>query len=136
ISEVTIEDFNDYAISIASTDLSHTLKEYGPYSYYPYRKKLDQKIVNILKERNKEEIITFDLNLSQKAGECGLRSLMIMAGTLDSLKFDSDLLSYEGPYGVGYATARFEITGEDGENNLIGKINEINQDNLDNIRKE
>src|SRR5699024_9521687 len=83
-----------------------------------------------------EEIITFDSNLSQKAGECGLRSLMIMAGTLDSLKFDSDLLSYEGPYGVGYATARFEITGEDGENNLIGKINEINQDNLDNIRKE
>src|SRR5699024_1541966 len=61
---------------------------------------------------------------------------ILMADTLDSLKFDSDILSYEGPYGVGYATARFEITGEDGENNLIGKINEINQDNLDNIRKE
>ena len=43
--------------------------------------------------------------------ECGLRSFQIMAGALEATgePFASVLLSYEEPFGVGYAVAAFEI---------------------------
>jgi AmmeMemoRadiSam system protein A len=36
-----------------------------------------------------------------------------MAGALDGKKLGSRLLSYEGPFGVGYAVAEFKVIGDD-----------------------
>jgi hypothetical protein len=36
-----------------------------------------------------------------------------MAGALDGLGVKSELLSYEGPFGVGYGVAAFGVTGPD-----------------------
>jgi len=36
-----------------------------------------------------------------------------MAGALDGKKVSSELLSYEGPFGVGYAVAAFKVLGDD-----------------------
>ncbi len=50
------------------------------------------------------------MELSEEAGECGLRSLMILGGFLDNLSFNSRVLSYEGPpFGVGYGNALFKV---------------------------
>jgi len=35
-----------------------------------------------------------------------------MAGVLDGLDVTAKLLSYEGPFGVGYAVAAFVVKGE------------------------
>lgn len=116
-----LEEVDGDAVVIASGDLSHKLSDSGPYSYSPYGKEFDQKIVKILESGDMEGLVTFDLALGDKAGECGLRSLMILAGTLDGLKVQSKVLSYEGPFGVGYCTAILDIVGESGVN-LIEKI--------------
>jgi hypothetical protein len=34
---------------------------------------------------------------------------MILAGILDQLAINPELLSYEGPFGVGYAVASFTV---------------------------
>ena len=47
------------------------------------------------------------------AGECGLRSFFVMAGALDGLSVKPDFLSYEGPFGVGYAVCMFAPAGAD-----------------------
>lgn len=44
-----------------------------------------------------------------------------MAGSLDGKAVKPELLSYEGPFGVGYAVASFEVTGED-DKRCFGKI--------------
>jgi AmmeMemoRadiSam system protein A len=49
----------------------------------------------------------------ERAGECGLRSLVTALGALDGLKVAVDILSYEGPFGVGYLVAALEPRGED-----------------------
>ncbi len=36
-----------------------------------------------------------------------------MAGALDGKELSSNLLSYEGPFGVGYAVAEFKVLGDD-----------------------
>ena len=39
--------------------------------------------------------------LAEASAECGWRSFQIMAGTLDRRSITPELLSYEGPFGVG-----------------------------------
>lgn len=131
----TVEFSNENVVVIASGDLSHKLSNDGPYSYSPYGKEFDEKIVEILEEANMESIIDFDLNLAERAGECGLRSLMIMAGTLDGLDLESKVYSYEGPYGVGYATAKLKVVGKISKRKILGRIKEKSIKKIESIRK-
>ena len=102
-------DLDERAVIIASGDLSHKLSNDGPYKYSPYGKEFDKKIIDLIKKGDLKDIVRFDLNLAEKAGECGLRSLMVMAGTLDGYSIDRKVLSYEGPFGVGYGTAILDV---------------------------
>src|SRR5665648_933192 len=46
--------------------------------------------------------------LLEGAAECGLRSFMALGGFLgDDATVEPEILSYEGPFGVGYMVARF-----------------------------
>lgn len=130
-----IEELDFNAIIIASGDLSHRLSDEGSYSYSPYGKEFDDKIVDILKRANMEEILTFDLSLAEKAGECGLRSLMIMAGVLGDYNLESQIISYEGPFGVGYCTAKIEVKGERIGDSLLAKIIQEEKKKMELIRK-
>ena len=112
IQSVVLES-EEKVIFIASGDLSHKLSDSGPYSYSPYGKEFDNKIVELLKEGDFESVISFDLELSEKAGQCALRSLMIMAGFLDGFKVIPRVLSYEGPFGVGYSNAMFPVVEDE-----------------------
>lgn len=110
--ERSINESDEDVIIIASGDLSHKLSNDGPYSYSPQGKVFDEKVVNIMKDGKMDDIVSFDLELAESAGECGLRSLMIMAGVLDDYKLETKVLSYEGPFGVGYSTAKIEPVGK------------------------
>lgn len=67
--------------------------------------------VQIFSQGKLEELFALDDSFCDRAAECGVRSFQIMAGVLDqeSISFSSELLSYEGPFGVGYAVAAFEV---------------------------
>ena len=41
-----------------------------------------------------------------------------MSGILDKLDVEQELLSYEGPFGVGYGVASFKVTGHDPSRNF------------------
>lgn len=117
---------------IASGDLSHKLLDSGPYSFVKEGPEFDKKLVSIIKEGDLSKILTFDLGLAEKAGECGLNSLMILAGILSDYRIDTDVLSYEGPFGVGYATAIFNILGEESKD-YTEDIEKAQQMELDKI---
>ena len=48
-------------------------------------------------------------DLIAEAGECGLKSIVILLGILDGINYKPRLLSYEGPFGVGYLVMQFEL---------------------------
>jgi len=112
IKESVIES-NSNAVIIASGDLSHRLSEDGPYPYSPQGKIFDAKIVGLMNRGDFKGIVNFDLNLSDEAGECGLRSLMVLSGVLDGYSIETEIMSYEGPFGVGYCNARFLVLESD-----------------------
>jgi len=108
-----LEKNKRYAL-IASGDLSHYLKEDGPYGFHSDGPKFDKVLIQYLQEKNIQEILKLDEYFPQ-AGECGLGSFSFLLGLLatnaEIIKKDwqVEILSYEGPFGVGYLVANFKI---------------------------
>ncbi|AGK99986.1 AmmeMemoRadiSam system protein A [Desulfoscipio gibsoniae] len=90
---------------LASSDLSHRLTPDAPAGYHPSGKDFDLQLVELVGAADVEGICGIDADLVEKAGECGLRSIIMMLGALDGVEINSEVLSYEGPFGVGYMVA-------------------------------
>ena len=98
---------------VASGDLSHKLKEDGPYGFAPEGPAFDEQITAAMADGDFLRFLTLDPGLCERAAECGLRSFQIMAGALDGLAVKPELLSHQGTFGVGYAVAVFTVEGPD-----------------------
>lgn len=96
-----LNGFSERIALIASGDLSHRLKEDGPYGLHPSGPKLDQWIVNAL-ARDPSEIKCIPEEMAEEGGECGWRSLRLALAVQEGMP---KVLSYEGPFGVGYLVA-------------------------------
>lgn len=94
---------------IASGDLSHRLTKNAPAGYSPKGKKFDKKLIDNLLNKQTGEIIKFNHNFVADAGECGLKSIVILLGILEGVKYEPQLLSYESPFGVGYLVMNFRL---------------------------
>jgi len=101
IKEIIDESDKNIAI-ISSGDLSHCLNNDAPCEYSPSGKIFDEKLISFIKEKKIEKIINMDKKLTQNACECGFRSLLILLGVLDNENWKPNIISYEGPLGVGY----------------------------------
>ncbi len=62
----------------------------------------------MLAEGDFYEMLKLKSDFCDKAFECGLGSFSMMAGAFDGYTVEPKLLSYEGPFGVGYALASFK----------------------------
>lgn len=89
-----------YAL-VASGDLSHRLKEDGPYGFDPAGPEFDQAVLTAL-QRDTKKLTSLPVDLVEKAGECGYRSLRLALAAKEGAP---EVLSYEGPFGVGYMVA-------------------------------
>ena len=99
---------------VASGDLSHKLLKSGPYGFAPEGPQFDEKVTHAFSTGDLLPLLTMDRGFAERAAECGLRSFQIMAGALDRTAIKPELLSYEGPFGVGYGVAAFTPVGEEG----------------------
>lgn len=109
IIEKSVQKLGRNAVLLASGDLSHRLTEDGPYPYSPYAAEFDKKLIDIIRRGDMKSLINLKGKLVSEAGECGLRSLFILAGAMDGKTVKGEVLSYEGPFGVGYAVADFHF---------------------------
>ncbi len=94
---------------IASGDLSHTLTKDAPAGYSKAGEEFDSEFIDLLKKKNYKAIIKMDEKSIEKAAECGLRSFLILMGILEEYEHQVEILSYEGPFGVGYLVANFKL---------------------------
>jgi AmmeMemoRadiSam system protein A len=98
------------AILIASGDLSHRLTPDAPYGFRPGGPVFDRLVIDALREQDWNRIEGLDPDLVEEAGECGLRPLAILLGAARTAGLTSQVLSYEGPFGVGYPVVAFTAT--------------------------
>jgi AmmeMemoRadiSam system protein B len=105
----TIKKFPSRCGFVASGDLSHRLIQGAPGGYSRAGQEFDEKLVQDLKSANTKEIMYYDEDFVDDAGECGFRSILILLGLLDGLNIKPKILSYEGPFGVGYLVADYQL---------------------------
>lgn len=98
---------------IASGDLSHKLKKDGPYGFDPMGPVFDREIVKIIKDNDYARLMDMDEAVVQKSANCAYPALLMLYGVLQDCPIDSQFLSYEGPFGVGYATAIISVLKKD-----------------------
>lgn len=94
---------------IASGDLSHRVTPEAPAGYSPRGGIFDKRLITLLKNKNLKGILEMDKALIEEAGECGLRSFLILLGILEEINYQPELYSYEAPFGVGYLVMHFKI---------------------------
>ena len=106
-----------YAV-IASGDMSHCLKEEGPYGFHPDGPKFDKALIKYLEKKDIKNFLKLD-EMYPDAGECGLRSFSFILGILEAsnsagsghagIDWQPEILSYESPFGVGYLVVNFKL---------------------------
>ncbi|HZK02158.1 MAG TPA: AmmeMemoRadiSam system protein B, partial [Anaerovoracaceae bacterium] len=128
------EKLNRKTVIVASGDLSHRLKEEGPYSYAEEGPIFDEKVTSAMESGDFLKFMQFDEGFLEAAGECGLRGFVVMAGALDGISVDSKLLSYEGPFGVGYAVASFYPKDTDETRNFDVQYQKGLKSEIDDVR--
>lgn len=100
-------------VIVASGDLSHKLRGDGPYGYSVQGPEYDERIMDVMGAARFGELLEFTEDFCGKAGECGHRSFVMMAGTMDSMAVKPERLTYQGPFGVGYGVCTYEVEGRD-----------------------
>lgn len=102
------EELGRDTLFLASGDLSHALTHDAPAPYDPRGKLFDDEVVHLLRTGDFAGLSAMDPILLEGAAECGLRSFITLGGFLgDDATVDPKILSYEGPFGVGYLVAHF-----------------------------
>lgn len=106
-------------VIIASGDLSHKLKEDGPYGFAQEGVEFDKKITDAMSKGDFSQFLSFEENFVSAAAECGLKPCIVMAGALETKKVDAKLYSYEGPFGVGYAVASYKVINQEENSDML-----------------
>ncbi len=102
-----LEDLDLRGVVLASGDLSHRLTPGAPAGYDPAGKDFDALVVAAMREGDGRRLLHIDPRLEARAGYCGLDPLCLAMGAVEGLHPQCEVLSYEGPFGVGYAVAVF-----------------------------
>jgi len=117
-------------VFIASGDLSHKVSSQSHYGFTAEGVLFDEQITNAMKNADFLKFLTFDEYIIERAAECGLRSFVIMAGALDGKDVKSELLSYEGTFGVGYGVASFIPCGENKDRRFLDAYKRLENSQL------
>ena len=126
----SVDKLGRRAVFVASGDLSHKLRDDGPYGYAPEGPVFDRRVTRAMADGDFLQFLTMDPGLCDRAAECGLRSFQIMAGALDGLAVDAKLLSHEATTGVGYGVATFTVIGPDESRCFAAQCEEIERTRL------
>ncbi len=104
-----LERVGQRAAIIASADLSHRLSPQGPYGFDPAGPELDRRLQEAMARWDVETVLSTSEDLRERAGDDAVPSLSFLMGALDGLSVRPRLLSYEGPWGVGYMVVAVDI---------------------------
>lgn len=101
-----VRELERNVVVIASGDLSHRLTQDAPAGFDPRGSEFDDKYMKLIKAGEVRELLSMPDDLLEAAGECAYNSTVVIMGCLDGCNVKGEILSYEGPFGVGYCIAQ------------------------------
>ncbi len=105
----TAESLRLRVLVLVSGDLSHSLSPDAPAGYEPRGKVFDEALVQKLDDHDIDGLFDLPHDLVAQARQCGFNPLLVGLGAIRHRDFSIKRLSYEGPFGVGYAVASMSV---------------------------
>jgi len=93
-----VMDSNKRIAVIASGDMSHVGDE-----------AFDLRLLTILKEHNASGLLQLDPDLITEAKDTSYRQIAMLFGVLDGVDTTAEVLSFEKPFGTGFAVVNFSL---------------------------
>jgi AmmeMemoRadiSam system protein A len=90
---------------VASGDMSHRLQPGAPAGFHPRAKEFDCAFIECLRAGDYRRLLDFDPELQDLAAEDAVDSTLVAASAVNWNAAGHEVLSYEGPFGVGYGVA-------------------------------
>jgi AmmeMemoRadiSam system protein A len=90
---------------VASGDMSHRLQPGAPAGFHPRAKEFDGAFIECLRAGDYRKLPDFDPELQDLAAEDAVDSTLVAASAVNWNAAGHEVLSYEGPFGVGYGVA-------------------------------
>jgi AmmeMemoRadiSam system protein A len=90
---------------VASGDMSHRLKPHAPAGYDPRAIDFDLSFIDTVRRGAYRGVLELDPELQELAAEDVVDSTVIAMSSIDWNTLGHEVLSYEGPFGVGYGVA-------------------------------
>lgn len=100
------------AVILASGDNSHALTTDAPAGYTKEGQTFDLLLHKAIENSEWMTLYQLDGGFLEKAAEDTLGSLSILLGAFDRQRVIGNTVSYEGPFGVGYTVATFQVIDE------------------------
>jgi aromatic ring-opening dioxygenase LigB subunit len=97
---------------IASCDWAHSHSESGPYGFHPDAKRMDDLVVQAIKDDDIMSLIDLDDEFVRNAAIDGLWQLLMLEGARQVTPMAIDFLCYEAPTYYGMIVATYEPAGE------------------------
>lgn len=101
------EDMDRRIVVIVSGELSKRLNSDSPYGYAKEAAVFDQFILSSVKDNDLEAWNHVNSDIGKASAQTILPALQIFKGAISDTLFRSALLSYEGPFGIGWMVAAF-----------------------------
>ena len=131
-----IEKLNRKVVLIASGDLSHTLKEDGPYGYNKYSPIYEKEIEEIIKDGDFKKLMNYKSSDLEKIGDCGHRSFTIMAGCFNKKDIETIVYSHEDATGVGYLVGKITPLRNNEERDFLKQQLTEEKKRIDSIKEK
>src|SRR5208283_4498031 len=90
---------------VASGDMSHRLQPGAPAGFHPRAKEFDRAFIECLRAGDYRQLLKFNSELQDLAAEDAVDSTLVAASAVNWNAAGHEVLSYEGPFGVGYGVA-------------------------------
>jgi AmmeMemoRadiSam system protein A len=90
---------------VASGDMSHRLAPQSPCGFHPNAHEFDETFIRLLRGGDYHGIENMSPELRELAAEDAADSVIVAASAVDWKADERQVLSYEGPFGVGYGVA-------------------------------
>lgn len=96
---------------VCSADLSHALIPQAPAGYDPAGRVFDDRYRRAIESWDVKWLVGLDSSLREHAAEDAVAQTAVLMGVLSGYRIQPRVLSYEGPFGVGYLVAAIDVLG-------------------------
>lgn len=102
-----VQEFHGRVAVVASANLSHRLSPASPAGESPRARAFDRRVLHAIDLHQHQVLQRFHSSTLEDVQPCGLGALLFLLGFLSTTKYESRLLSYEAPFGIGLPIFHF-----------------------------